>query len=431
MRARLITVAVVLSIACDKPSGSATAPDDSSAEPAAPDPYAAYEFPPVADHWGLPEYAKVRDVLVEIEREQPELLVTLAGPKGDVLARVTSLDKLSADLARTPDMTAAIDLHEAVSTIHKLYVIRVNDRQPYGLEFLQLTAAELRAATRLSARLTEGLDEARLRAEPVGREGFLQTRDGMVNTYLGAIEAALHIPTIVDPSLAVAQLAPVAAEVASYLLPEERQSLGWILTALAAAGANEAQVAATRASIAASPMNPLVATFADEAKVYSAEKRQLQLYARAVEVGPEPGGIRYAFPDAGFSAVFHQRPNALLTNANTADGVTTTVRGLGISDATDYSTTIMCSSRPDDKGGFALEQLEALEATDIREVQIDGRRGFEGVLSKPRSHMIIRTVDVDRGGCAILAEIPLQLATSYEQQARAFLDSFTLGGFEG
>lgn len=155
-----------------------------------------------------------------------------------------------------------------------------------------------------------------------------------------------------------------------------------------------------------------------------------------VEVGPEPGRIRYAFPDAGFSAVFHQRPNAMLTNANATDGVTITVRGLGIQDATDYSTTIMCMSwpepLPDDTGGsFARNQIEGFKATDIREVQLDGRRGFEGVLSKPSSHMIMRTVDVDRGGCTITAEYPPQLATSYEQQARAFLDTFTLGGFEG
>jgi hypothetical protein len=437
MRVLVAALVVVLSSGCERPSVATTASEDHVAESAAPDPYAAYEFPPISDRWGLPEYAKVRDVLLEIERTQPELIVTLAGPKGDVLARVTSLDKLAADLAATTDMQALLDLHEAVGTIYKLYAVRIDDRQPYGSEFLQLAAAVLRASTTVSARLTEVFDEATLRAEPIRREGFLELRLGLAITYLGAIEAPLQLPTIVDPSLAVAQLEPIAAEVAPYLLPDERQTLDRLLTALAAAGA---QVSTTRASIAASPMHPIIAVFADEAQAYSVEQRQRHADAakaqrRAVELGPEPGGIRFAFPEAGFSAVFRQRPNAILTNLE-SNGVTLTVRVLEFVDANGYVTSIVCLSRPpslpaDDGESFARKMIEGVEATNVRQVEIDGRRGFEGALSKPSAHSWIRTVDIDRGVCTIAAEVSPQRSTSDEQQARAFLDSVELGGFEG
>jgi hypothetical protein len=444
MRLLVIGMAGMLSSGCERPSVSIPAPQDAAAEPTTasePDPYAAYEFPPITDDWGAREYAKLRDVLIEIEREQPDLLVTLAGRKRDVLGRIVSLDRLTADLAGAPDMDAVFEINEAVGAIFKLYAGRVAKQQPYGLEVLLLTAAMLRSSTIVIARLTTMFDEATLRAEPIRREGLLQARHGLVIAYVGALETPLQLPAIVDPRVAVALLEPIAADVAPFLLPDERQTVEQLLTALAGAGADAAQVAATRASIAAASLDPRIAAFAVEAKAYSDKQRQMyadvaEQQRPAVELGREQGGVRYGFPEAGFSAVFHQRPNAMLSSSNATDGVPVTMRVLGIRDTTNYSTTIVCVSRPepragDEGGGSAREVIEKAKVTDLREVEIDGRRGFEGTLTNSMSVALTRTVDLDRGLCMITVEYPPHLADSYEQQARAFLDSVELGGFEG
>jgi hypothetical protein len=142
--------------------------------------------------------------------------------------------------------------------------------------------------------------------------------------------------------------------------------------------------------------------------------------------------VRYAFPESGFSAVFHQRPNAMLKEDIATDGVTLTMRVLGSYDATGYSTVIACMSGPQPlTSDDARTLIDDAKATEIREVEIGGRRGFEGVVSGSNSRGVMRTVDLDRGVCRIAAEYPPHLAASYEQQARAFLDSFQLGGFEG
>lgn len=404
------------------------------------DPYAAYEFPAITDDWGASEYAKVRDVLVEIERKQPELLVTLAGPKGEVLTRVASLDAIAKAVAAASD-DAMFEIIDAIGAIYKLYANRVAHQQPYGPEYLLVTAAILRALTVQFARMTTVIDEAMLRAEPVRREGLLKMRHGLFIVYVGALEAPLVAPTIVDASTAVAQLGAVTADVAPFLLPDERQTIDQFLASLAGTGAVATQIAAMRASIAALPLHPLVAAFADEAQQFSAEQRELyadvaEQQLPAVELGPEPGGVRYAFPDAGFSAVFHQQPNAMLTVSNATDGVPITARVLGTRDAIGYTTAIVCMSRPtplasDDQRSFARKVLEDAKLTDIHEVMIDRRRGLEGVFSGPISRALMRAVELDRGGCMITVEYPPQLAASYEQQARAFLDSVRLGDFEG
>jgi hypothetical protein len=445
MRALLITSAIVLSSACASPRGPSLSPEDSAAElpssAAEPDLYAAYEFPAITDGWGPSEYAEVRDVLIEIEREQPERLVTLAGPKGAVLEHLASLDNITAAVASAPDIPAMLALMEAVGVIYKLYATRVAKQQPYGPEYLLLSAAALRLGAHVHAHLMTVIDEATLRAEPIRREGLMQMRNGLVVVYFGALETSLQLPSIVEPRATVAQLEPLAAEVAPFLLAHERQTLDQLLVALAGAGADIAQVSNTRGAIAASPIDPIFAAFADEAKAYSDKQRQLHadaaaLQQPAVELGPEPGGIRYAFPDAGFSAVFHTRPNAMLMNTQTTDGVPATMRVLGIRDATGYSTIVTCVTRPQppadaDARGFALEIIEDAKATEIREVEISGRRGFEGELSSSISRAVVRAVELERGVCTLTTEYPPHLAASYEEQARAFLDSVQLGGFEG
>jgi hypothetical protein len=445
MRIPAIALLVVFASGCERqsvPPPAANDPADAPVSAREPNPYAAYEFPSISDDWGPSEYARVRDVLIEIERNAPELLPTFAGPKGDVLARVTSLDAIAEAIAGTPDMDAMFELAESVAAIYKLYANRViTHQQPYGPEYLQLTATVLRAMSSQFARLTTVIDEATLRADSVRREGLLQMRHGLFVLYVGALQTPLMFPTVVDADAAVARLEPVAVEVAQFLLPDDRQFLDQLLTALAGAGADTSRVAATRATIAGSPMHPIIAAFAEEAQAFSADKQKLfanvaDQLRLPVEVGRERGGVRYAFPEAGFSAVFHQPPNAMLTTSSATDGVEVTMRVLGIRDATGYSTAIVCTSRSEplanaDERGFARALIEDAKGTDIREVEIDGRRGFEGTFANSITRGFMRAVELGHGGCMISAEFPPPLASSYDTQARAFLDSVKLGGFEG
>ena len=442
VRSHPILLAAVLVVGCKGPPEPSSSPAAASSpgEPES-DPYAAYVFPPVSDGWGVAEYTQVRDVLVAIEQQEPELLVTLAGPHGGLFAHLASLDTVAKVIADTPDLDAMFELTEAFAQICKLYTSRVVQGQQYGSEYLLLSAATLRAMTLQFARLAQMIDEATLRAEPVRRDGLLEMRHGLVVVYFGVLQSPQQQPGVVDAAATVAQLVAVASDMGPFLLSSERQELDQLLDQLLANGAQAAQVAETRSSIAASPLHPLVAAFRSESRAYSESKREIMAAALeqqlvAVELGPEQGGIRYAFPGAGFSAVFHQRPNAMAMNSSASDGATVTTRVLGIRDATGYSTTIVCMSRPppppsEDERSFARQAIENIDATGIRESMVGGRPGFEGALSSSVSRALMQTVDVGHAGCTIIVEYPPRLEASSEERGRAFLRSIDLAKFEG
>lgn len=429
-------LALALSIGCEKPPAETEPSPTEPPLPTKPAPqadYAAYEFPPISDNWGAAEYIKVRDTLLEIERKQPDLLITLAGPKGDVLARVASLELLAKALAEAPDINTMLDISESIGAIFKLYAARIHRGQAFGPECLLLTAAMLHSFTAQFPRLLSEIGEAKLKTDAVRREGLLKMRHGLATIYLGALETPMQVPAIVEPRATVAQLGVITADVAPFLLPNERQYVDQYLTVLAGSGADPMQVATTRAAIAGAAMHPLIATYASEAQAFSDQQRQVvadvaDLQQAPVEVGPEPGGVRYAFPDGGFSAVFHMRPNGMLTTSTATDGVEITTRMLGVRDATGYSTVVMCMSRPtpfqqENGRSFARNAIDDKVATDIREVEISGHKGFEARVSTSISSGIMRTVEIGPAGCMIIVESPPHLADSYEKQGRAFLDS--------
>jgi len=249
-----VLVAVLLASACHEPSAPATTTSPPAQVEA--DPYAAYDFPSLTGDWGPSDYAKVRDLFVAIERTQPELLVTLTGPRGDVLARFASLDAITRIIAEQPDIEATFAVTEALGQTAKLYAARADDQRHYGSEYVLLSAATLRAATQQFARMTEELGEAAFRADPIRREGLAQMRHGLVLTYLNALQSPLEQPEL---DAALAQLGAVATDIGPFLLPSERERLDAVLDALEAAGAKAAAIASIRASVAASPMHTLAA----------------------------------------------------------------------------------------------------------------------------------------------------------------------------
>lgn len=269
----LSSIALALSAGCEKQRSTTPA-----REVAPVDPYAGYTFPPIADDWGHLEYTQVRDALLEIHEEQPELLLTLAGPKGDVLARVGSGEAIAKAIADAPDLGTMFALADAVTLIYKIYWFRVSQGHSYGPEYLLLTTAMVRSC---AARLSRLIDETTMQADPVRRQGLLKMRYDLAAIYLRGFETSLQIPTIVDPHAAVDQLGAVAPHVAPFMLPDEREQADQYLTALADLGLDATRVAATRAAIVEAAMHPFVETHVDEARAFSDEERQReQLHTR-------------------------------------------------------------------------------------------------------------------------------------------------------
>jgi hypothetical protein len=417
-----IALALALSTGCDtKP---APKPDDAAAK--SPSTESETEFPPVADGWGYREYAQVRNVLLELDKTQPELLVKLADPKGDVLARVASPEFIGKAIAKAPDMDTIHAFAEPITAIYKLYATRVFAGQPYGAEYLLLTRTLIRSA---AAQFIRGVSavggEAKLHDDIVGRSDLMSMRTGMYLAYLSALTAPLQVPGTVDAHAAMPELAAAAEDVAPFLVPEERALIDQILFMLTALGADPAQVASTRAAIHGAPLHPLVAAFVSEARLDDEQQRNLERILdqdyNTLLGEPESGGIRYVFTDAGFSAVFQQEPHAILTTSNAKDGVTLTTRMLGTRDEAGHGTAIVCISR----------SVPPPKATEILEVDTDGHNGFEAAFSNSNSRGFIQTFDLERGGCMIIVESPPQLADGYKKQARVFLRSVEFDEFEG
>lgn len=419
----------------EQPSTASSVPTDTNAA----DVYAGFAFPATSGEWGPAEYAQVRDTLVQIERERPDALPTLAGDKGEVLARFVDVKAIDRAFAAAADMNAMLELGDAFAQTYKLYAARVVHGQPFGREYMALANAMLHAGgiqfTRLTAVL--GVDEAKLRTEQVRLDGMLGMRHGLAIIYLSALESPLTAPNIIDLAMAAKQLALATTEAAPFLLDIDRRTADAMLTRLSTAGADPGDVAAIRAALSSTQLHPLLAAFAAECEAYSAQQREAVARASetqvlAVEVGPEAGGVRWAFPEAGFSAVFHQRPNAMSSNEVAEDGVTLTLRVLGTRDATGYTTSIICMNRASpmpDSNDFARGAIG--DATNVRELDIDGHPGLAGEHTSSISHAQMRTVSIGHGGCSMVAEYPPRLEAAYRDQARAFLDSVRFGSFAG
>lgn len=421
--------ALSLSSGCEKQQGDAPKQQAAPAKPAESGPYAAYKFPPISDDWGTQEYTQVRHTLYKIDKDQPELLPTLAGAKGDVLARFASPEALAKAIAKAPDLGSISSFAEDIGEVYTIYGARVFDAQPFAAEYLLLTNTMVHSANAQFARAMSLFGEAKVR-----EDGLLdEMRKSLSTIYFIALATPLKIPATVDARTAVAALGASAAHVAPFLVPDERQRVDQVLTILGGLGADPLQVAAARASIDGTAIHPLFS----EARAADLEDTKL-LYGvfdqRQPWVKMERGSTRYEFPELDcFSAVFHQQPSAMgAQDAIVTEDSTVKARLLGVRDETGYATSIVCVSRTTEDGPtFARKIIDGTKASDIREIEIDGHNGFEASFSNSSSSGIMQTVALERGGCVIVVESPPQQAEANEEQARAFLKSVKLGNFEG
>jgi hypothetical protein len=432
---------VMATTACEKPTPATEdvpAPPGDERVVAEPGPgadaYAAYSFPPTDRAWTIADYEFARDVLVSIAQTKPELLLRMDGPRADVFARLVSFEEASR-VAKAADVEQLLNLGDALAVIMKLYAVRVYADKDHGREYVAISAAYIHVAVvqfdAVSDRM--GLTAAGLRKDEIRREGLMKMRHGLRTTFTGALQGPFELPGIVSGGELAEKLQPVASDVARFLLPEEVAELRGTIAKLVDVGASPAQAAALEKSLTgASERHPLVAAFMDEHRAFTRERdallaKTMQSALSAVEVGPEGGGIRYAFPDRSMSAVFDVQPNAL-ENTTTEDGAETTTRTLGIRDAVGFSRSIVCLVRRPTKKDktFAKTVLTGMKANGIEAVKTSGHEGLEGRVENDTSHAVARVVDLGEWGCIIVAEYPKRIAAEAKPKARAFVDSVQL-----
>lgn len=419
----------------------APAPTPGAAPAPAADSYAGLDLPALDVAWTAADYLRVRDALVKLERERPELLPRLDGAGGPLLRKWTDFDAFTAASKGAGSIAVMLDLGDAAAHVYKLYAGRMAQGGDFGDEYVATIGITILATTLQLPALLEavGLDAAGLKAQPVRLEGIEQVRYGLALMFTGLLTEAAEAPERIDPAQCAATLARVAAEVSAYLLPEERAAARERLAALAARGARPDDVAILKAALADDrPRAPVVADLLAEHREFTRARQEL--LTRAVDaliapvvVGSEGDWTRWAFPEAGFSAAFPQPPNAQNTSSAATDGVPVTLRTLGIKTATGTSFAITCITRPSPGPGKSSvdDTIAGMKLTGVREVTVDGVAGKEGTGSTPTSRALVRAVPVGHGVCLVIAEYPARFAADVEADARRFVDSFKLGPFRG
>lgn len=449
MRAAAPAIVLCVALACGRaPPQPAPAPAPAtplpSAAPVVDGRYAAYGLPATDAAWSVADYMRVRDALVKIEREQPELLPQAEGAGAALMQRLGSLESMVAASEGAASVEALLDLGDAVSEVFKLYAGRIARDGAFGREYVSTAAVSLAMTPILCAAMVarKKLDVAALKADPIRLEGLQKLRYGLSLVFLEVLASPLQLPGRVDAAHCAGTLARVAADVTQYLLPEERAQARALTDKLALAGAKPADVEILRASFAEEQTRvSVVAGLLEEHRTFTQQRQAILSTVMAgmltpVEVGPEPGGVRYAFPEAGFSAVFQQPPNAQSTASEATDGVAVTIRTLGTKAATGVSQVVVCLARPSaqagkPEGALADEAIVAMKLRNVRDIEVDGVRGKEGDGESGVNHGLVRVLAVGHGMCMIIVEYPARLAGDVASEARRFVDSFALGPYRG
>ncbi|MCY1053475.1 hypothetical protein [Nannocystis sp. SCPEA4] len=403
----------------------------------------AYDLPRTDVAWTARDYIKARDVLVRLERERPELLPRLDGPDAALMARLTGLADIEAAAGGVADTDELLAFSQAGADILHIYSARALTRGEYGREYVAVAVAYFKLGVlQFEAILAaEKLDEAALRANDVRREAFVEVRFQLARGVHDVLASALALPRVIDPAYTAATLTPIAADVAPWFLPEERDRILDLADRLAAAGVPDPDLATLRTAFAPDrEAHPIVDAFAEEHREFLDKKEALFAAVAAgdlapVDLGREGEWTRWAFPEAGFSAAFPLKPNAQKQSHTATDGVAMTTRMLGLKQAGRISRLASCITRAqpiagrtrddDVKSIAAMMHLERL-----RPITVEGAAGLEGSLTTDTAHGLIRVVGLsDRTSCIVSIDVPRELARELEGEMRRFVDSFRPAGF--
>ncbi|WAS97892.1 hypothetical protein [Nannocystis punicea] len=425
---RGLVLLLVLLGACRR-SAETTAPPSTDAPATGSELQRAYDLPGSDVSWSAQDYQEVRDVLVRLERERPELLPRLEGPDAAWMQRLVSLRDIEAAARATTSHDQLGALHLAVADILQLYSARALGRREFGREY----AAVATAFFALSAVRVD-----RLAADDAARSAFVGARFHLARGVHDVLASALALPDVIAPAFAAATLVPLADTVAPWFLPEERDRILDLADRLEAAAVAPADLAALRTAFAPDrEPHARVDALAEELREH-AEQQEAVLAAVAagavdpVEVGREGAQVRWAFPDAGFSAVFPQRPNAQRQNFTAADGVAMATRILALKQAGHASRLVSCSARARPIAGrTAADEVrgiaDMMHLAGVRAIEVDGAAGLEGTLTTDDAHGLVRVVAVGDATCVVVAEAPRARARELADELRRFVDSFRPG----
>jgi hypothetical protein len=392
-------------------------------------------FPPGDRAWVLADYQRMHAALVELEQSDPSRLPRFDGPDAAVFARLTSLENAGEVFASLVTVEELLALGDALAGIMKLYTVRVAGGVGYGREYVAISVVYLHvAALQLDAlpgrmRLTT----AGLRADRVRLEGFAKARYGVRLTLASFLISPIEHPELVGADDLAKHLAPIVAEVAPFLLPEELPSVRAQIEQLAKAGAAAPTIDALSAAFDdAKPRHPLVAELLAEHRAFTTEQdailqKTLDSALAAIELEAEGEGTRFAFPDRTITAVFDARPNAVQTRTDEGGAVTVS-RTLGLRDAIGFARSVTCITRRPSKleRGFAKQVLDKMKAERVTSVEVSGHEGLEGSVADDSTEALVRVVDLGGTGCVVVAEYPAKIAATVKQRARAFVDSVRL-----
>lgn len=403
-----------------------------------------FVFPETSRTWSAEDYVLAKDTFVAIQESAPEKLLRADGPRRDVFAKLASVDEVTAAAAAVQDdMGALFDFGDAMAVIVKLYAARVARELGYGKEHARVTAAYLRLAVLQTTNVVSalGLSLDKLRVDRARLEGLLKMRVGVV-TQLGAVlELPVRAPDLLSAAEALDAMVPVLPELVTMLLPEERDAVRQLVEKLAAIAGPSRPSSARAVELLGDPPPALalVSELAEEHRAFGKQQRETiaavgDSMQRPIELGPEEGGVRYAFPDRTMSAVFDTPPNAM-EQANVGELGPVTSKTLGIKDAVGFSRTVTCmvlqeaqSTPPVDT---ARKILEGMGAEAIENVKVAGSDAWQAELASSTSEAVVRVVPSATVNCIIIAEAPKSLAASVRSKAGAFVESVRIGGPTG
>jgi len=238
---------------------------------------------------------------------------------------------------------------------------------------------------------------------------------------------AEQAPTVVEPSLVLRALAPLAPTFSPLLLPEEREVFRGQVQRLVLLGGDPQAARVLRKELRRdAPTSALVAPFLEmhraETALSAASDAGLPPPGVApISVAAEGGGTRYATPDGSLSAVFPFPPSASVRTASDPGEIWTSAVSLS-ADGPDGTRSASCKSQAtpieDPSEVLARELIGFATRTRVEAAglaELEGERVNEGI------RILVRAVVVGDRMCtfrAIGRDAPDAAAWQ-----RAFIDS--------
>lgn len=357
----------------------------------------------------------------------------LATPEGAPLPRLTDPvmapwadDKAAVALMARANAGDGFALADAARLAAGRYEAHLGDG--YAPEYVETTQALLALTTArlyLEVRILSVPAEF-LPSHPEIIRDLAPSRARVPQVIRGLMAQAEQAPTVVEPSLVLRALAPLAPTFSRLLLPEEREAFRGQAQRLVRLGGDPAAAAMLRKELRrVAPTSSLVAPFLEmhraETALYAASDAGLPPSGVApISLAAEAGGVRYATPDGSLSAVFPFPPSASVWTASDPGEIWTAAVSLS-ADGPEGTRSASCKTQAtpiEDPSEVLARELTGF-ATRTR-VEAAGLAGLEGERVNEGIRIMVRAVVAGDQMCEFKA---MGRDTPGAAWQRAFLDS--------